>query len=157
MLAHPPAKVGHVSFLGSEESHTDAGLLSFVRWRASQLSGFERGSHTLERACPGSSQNFPCTFRLVPYAAFPDTRSRSLNKRERTQKRARLQPVGLPFHANTGRWGVCRIFRHFSGFEFFSAPKHFPRPPQRHYPAESMRGLRKPLGVFIMAKLIMIR
>ena len=32
-----------------------------------------------------------------PYAACPDTRSRSLNKRERTQKRARLQSVDCVF------------------------------------------------------------
>jgi len=31
----------------------------------------------------------------------------------------------------TGRWGFCGIFKHFSGFEFFSASKQSPRPPQR--------------------------
>ena len=79
MLADLPAKVGHVSFLGTAESHTDAGLLSFVR--ASQFSGFERVNQTPERACSWIFLELPMHVSAGPYAAFPDTRSRSLNKR----------------------------------------------------------------------------
>jgi hypothetical protein len=93
MLADLPVKVGHVSFLGPLY-HTQ---IRAVASRHSQLSGFERVSQTLERACSGSYQNFPCTFRLDPSAAFPDTRSRSLNKQKDIQKRARLQPRRIAF------------------------------------------------------------
>ena len=50
--------------------------------------------------------------------------------------------------AYIARWGFCVIFKHFAyaWLRVFSAPRHCPRPPQRQYPAKSVRDLRKPLA-----------
>ena len=75
-----------------------------------------------------------------PYAAFPGTRFRSLNKRSISKNVPDCNPVGLRFHANTGRWGFCAIYKHFSGFEFFLLPNIV------HARPSAMLRERKPLG-----------
>ncbi len=114
-------KVGHVSFLGPLNHTQMRALVS----HHSQLSGFERGSQTLERAYSRSSQNVPCTLRLDPHAAFPDTRSVH-STFIAYPKTCPTTTRRLPFHANTGRGGFCGIFEHFPHFEFFLLPNRIP-------------------------------
>ena len=119
MLAHPPAKVGHVSFLGLL-NHTQMRALTFLRH--SQLSGFERAVKHPSGLVPGLNLELPMhvstgPLRSVPGYAFPFT-----EQTEHIQKRARLQPVGCAFMLTPDAGDSAAIYKHFSGFEFFLLP-----------------------------------
>ena len=108
-------KVGHVSFLGPlDHTQIRAGAL----FCPSQLSGSERDSQTPERAC-SSWWNFSCTLRLDPHAAFPDTRSRSLNIHSVSKNVPDRNPFDCAFMLTLDGWDSAP-------FSALSTPKQNP-------------------------------
>jgi hypothetical protein len=66
---------------------------------------------TLERAYPRSSQGFPMHVSTGPLRSVPGYAFRSLNKQSISKN---VPDCNLSVAvANTGRWGVCGIFKHF--------------------------------------------
>jgi hypothetical protein len=105
-------------------------------WRSSAIPSLEseRESQTPERAGSCRSWNLSHASRLDPHAAFPDTRSRFLNKQSVSKNVPDRNPCGLRLQANpTG--GSRRVVRQFAWLEVdsdkmaLSRPAHLPVTP----------------------------
>src|SRR5215207_10522367 len=97
-----PEKAGHVSFLGSLDH---AQIRAVALQRHSQFR-IRTGQPNTRTSC-GTCAPLSHASRLDPHAAFPDTRSRSLNKHSVSKNVPDRNPCGLRFHANTRLVGVC--------------------------------------------------
>jgi len=108
-------------------------------FRHSQFSKCERGSQTPERAGSCRSWNLSHADRLDLNAAFPETRSRSLNLYNVSKNVPDRNPYGLRLHANTrspAKYAVVvglplrgvRVFEQFAWVEVGSVKVVLSRP-----------------------------
>src|SRR5947207_2327312 len=85
------------------------------------------------RTSCGAKAPLSHAFRLDPHAAFPDTRSRSLNIHSVSKKVPDRNPWGLRLHANTrcrhgDAGGSLRVFKQFAWLEAGSVTAAWSRP-----------------------------